>query len=67
MRERMAFPRSLLERLPRLKLITIVGMNLPNLDLAAATERGVLVAHSNFAHPRFRPRATPPLSLPGGC
>ncbi|BBX55614.1 Glyoxylate/hydroxypyruvate reductase B [Mycobacterium shottsii] len=54
MRERMAFPRSLLERLPRLKLITIVGMNLPNLDLAAATERGVLVAHSNFAHPRFR-------------
>src|SRR5271168_3076457 len=53
-RERMAFPRTLIERLPNLKLITIVGMSLPNLDMAAATERGVLVAHSDFAHPRFR-------------
>ncbi|CAM3002697.1 hydroxyacid dehydrogenase [Mycobacterium intermedium] len=54
LRERMAFPRSLIERLPDLKLITIVGRSLPNLDLAAATEHGVLVAHSDFAHPRFR-------------
>lgn len=54
MRERMAFPRSLFERLPELRLITIVGRSLPNLDLAAAAERGVLVAHSNFSHPRFR-------------
>lgn len=54
LRERMAFPRSLIERLPNLKLITIVGRSLPNLDMAAATERGVLVAHSNFANPRFR-------------
>lgn len=53
MRERMALPRTLIERLPNLKLITIVGRSLPNLDLAAATERGVLVAHSDFAHPRF--------------
>lgn len=37
-----------------MKLITIVGRSLPNLDLAAASERGVLVAHSDFAHPRFR-------------
>ncbi|GAB3035091.1 D-2-hydroxyacid dehydrogenase family protein [Mycobacterium bourgelatii] len=54
LRERMAFTRSLIERLPNLKLITIVGRSLPNLDLAAATENGVLVAHSDFAHPRFR-------------
>jgi len=54
MRERMAFPRSLIERLPVLKLITIVGQSLPNLDMTAATEHGVLVAHTNFAHPRFR-------------
>lgn len=54
LRERMAFPRTLIERLPNLKLITIVGRALPNLDLAAATERGVLVAHADFAHPRFR-------------
>ncbi|OJZ73788.1 hydroxyacid dehydrogenase [Mycobacterium paraffinicum] len=54
LRERMALPRTLLERLPNLKLITIVGRSLPNLDLAAATERGILVAHTDFAHPRFR-------------
>jgi phosphoglycerate dehydrogenase-like enzyme len=53
LRERMAFPRALIERLPNLKLITIVGRNLPNLDMAAATERGILVAHSDFASPRF--------------
>jgi phosphoglycerate dehydrogenase-like enzyme len=52
-RERMAFPRTLIERLPNLKLITIVGKSLPNLDMAAASERGVLVAHSNFASPRY--------------
>ncbi|OBK43957.1 D-2-hydroxyacid dehydrogenase family protein [Mycobacterium kubicae] len=54
MRERMAFPRTLFQRLPNLKLITIVGRSLPNLDLAAASDCGVLVAHSNFASPRFR-------------
>jgi phosphoglycerate dehydrogenase-like enzyme len=53
MRERMAFPGTLIERLPNLKLITIVGRSLPNLDMAAASECGVLVAHSNFANPRF--------------
>jgi len=52
-RERMALPRTLIERLPNLKLITIVGKSLPNLDMAAASECGVLVAHSNFANPRF--------------
>jgi phosphoglycerate dehydrogenase-like enzyme len=53
LRERMALPRTLIEGLPNLKLITIVGRNLPNLDMAAATECGVLVAHSDFANPRF--------------
>ena len=52
-RERMALPRTLIERLPNLKLITIVGRSLPNLDMAAASECGVLVAHSDFANPRF--------------
>ena len=54
LRERMALPRTLLERLPNLKLITIVGRTLPNLDMAAATERGILVARTDFTHPRFR-------------
>src|SRR5947209_1649797 len=53
LRERMALPRTLIERLPNLKLITIVGRSVPNLDMAAATERGVLVTHSDFASPRF--------------
>ena len=52
-RERMALPRTLIERLPNLKLITIIGKSLPNLDIAAASERGVLVAHSNFTSPRY--------------
>jgi phosphoglycerate dehydrogenase-like enzyme len=52
-RERMAFPRTLFERLPNLKLITIVGKSLPNLDMVAASEFGVLIAHSNFASPLF--------------
>ncbi len=64
LRERMAFPRTLIERLPNLKLITIVGKSLPNLDMAAATEHGVLVAHSNFTNPRFSAvgNATPELA-----
>lgn len=46
MRERMAMPRSLLERLPNLKLILIVGPNLANLDMAAATDLGIVVSGS---------------------
>ncbi len=66
LRERMAFPRTLIERLPNLKVITIVGMSLPNLDMAAASERGVLVVHSNFANPDSPPSATPPPELAWG-
>src|SRR6201997_1205403 len=64
LRERMALPRTLIERLPNLKLITIVGWSLPNLDMAAADDCGVLVAHSDFANPRFRSvrDATPELA-----
>jgi phosphoglycerate dehydrogenase-like enzyme len=63
-RERMALPRNLIEQLPNLKLITIVGRSLPNLDMAAATEHGVLVAHSDFASPRYKSvrDATPELA-----
>ncbi len=64
LRERMAFPRTLIELLPNLKLITIVGRSLPNLDMDAAGEQAILVAHSDFAHPRFRSMrdATPELA-----
>ncbi len=50
-RERMNLPRRLLERLPNLKLITIIGPSLPNLDMAAAAELGIVVSHSNSANP----------------
>jgi len=63
-RERMALPRTLIERLPNLKLITIIGMSLPNLDMTAASDHGVIVAHANFASPAFAgtANATPELA-----
>ncbi len=63
-RERMSLPRSLFQRLPNLKLVTIIGMSLPNLDMRAATEHGVIVAHSNFANPIYAGifNATPELT-----
>jgi phosphoglycerate dehydrogenase-like enzyme len=64
MRERMALPRSLIARLPNLKLITIVGAGLANLDMAAATEHGVVVCHSDFRNPAMAKvaNATPELA-----
>ena len=63
-RERMALPRSLIARLPRLKLIAIVGMSLPNLDMAAATEHRIVVTHPDFQNPVFANimNATPELT-----
>lgn len=46
LRERMAMPRELIERLPRLKLITITGLVHRTLDLQAAAARGITVVHS---------------------
>jgi len=59
LRERMALPRTLIDRLPNLRLITIVGRSLPNLDMAAACELGILVAGSG-------PCAMPRRNSPGG-
>jgi phosphoglycerate dehydrogenase-like enzyme len=64
MRERMALPRSLIGQLPNLKLVTIVGLSLPNLDLAAATDHGVIVVHSDTKAPALAEvaNATPELA-----
>ena len=43
MRERMALPRSLIEALPRLKLIAVTGSHTQVIDVAAAKERGIPV------------------------
>lgn len=50
-RERSSFPRSLLERLPRLKLISQVGRSTHHVDLAACAERGITVCAGTQASP----------------
>jgi len=46
LRERMAFPRALIERLPRLKFIATTGASTRTLDLSAASERGIMVSRT---------------------
>ncbi|HKA99974.1 MAG TPA: D-2-hydroxyacid dehydrogenase family protein, partial [Methyloceanibacter sp.] len=43
-RERVEFSRALLESLPKLKLIALVGRNSKRIDFAACTELGIAVA-----------------------
>ena len=45
-RERMPMPRALIERLPNLKMIAITIQYHRTLDVAAATERGIIVSHA---------------------
>lgn len=49
MRERMAVPAALIERLPRLKLICVTGPHNRTLDLAAAAARGIVVSATRNA------------------
>ncbi|MGY1621090.1 hypothetical protein ACI789_02690 [Geodermatophilus sp. SYSU D00965] len=46
MRERTPFPRSLLDRLPNLRLLVTTGARNAAIDLAAARERGVTVCRT---------------------
>lgn len=53
-RERVPMPRALIERLPKLKLISQVGRSTNHVDLAACRERGITVtagAHGSEAAP----------------
>src|SRR5216683_3284542 len=43
MRERTAFPRAVIEKLPDLKLLITTGLRNASIDVAAANERGVVV------------------------
>ncbi len=47
MRERMALPKSLIERLPRLKFIAVTGSHAGAIDAAAAAERGIGIAFTS--------------------
>jgi phosphoglycerate dehydrogenase-like enzyme len=48
MRERTPLPRSVLERLPRLKLIVSTGPRNAAIDVEVAAERGIVVAHTGY-------------------
>src|SRR5437899_10226707 len=51
MRERTPFPRALLERLPRLKLLVTTGMRNASIDVNAAVEQGVVVCGTGYQSP----------------
>src|SRR5271163_1095660 len=48
MRERTPLPRAVLERLPRLRLIASTGSRNAAIDIDAAAERGIVVAHTGY-------------------
>jgi D-3-phosphoglycerate dehydrogenase / 2-oxoglutarate reductase len=50
-RERVEFHRSLLERLPKLKLIALVGRSATTIDFAACTEMGIPVSTGKSSSP----------------
>ena len=47
LRERTHFNRALIERLPNLRFIAMTGRRAPSLDLAAATERRIVVSNTH--------------------
>src|SRR5256712_743622 len=50
-RERVAFPRALLERLPKLKLLALIGRHSSVIDFAACKDLGIEVIHGSSASP----------------
>src|ERR1700730_11027083 len=49
MRERSPLPRSIIERLPNLKLIASTGAGNASIDVAAAGDRGIAVVHTGYS------------------
>jgi phosphoglycerate dehydrogenase-like enzyme len=50
MRERTPFPKALIDRLPKLRMIALTGPRSPSLDIAACTARGVVVCNTGGEH-----------------
>jgi D-3-phosphoglycerate dehydrogenase len=48
LRERMPFPRELIDALPNLKMLAVTGLYNRTLDVAAATERGIVVSYTEL-------------------
>jgi D-3-phosphoglycerate dehydrogenase / 2-oxoglutarate reductase len=49
--QRSPFPRAVIERLPNLKLISQTGRNVNHIDLAACTEKGIIVSAGGAGNP----------------
>ena len=62
-RERVAFPRALLERLPKLKLLALVGRNSSVIDFGACKDLGIEVVHGTSASPASPAELTVALML----
>ena len=62
MRERTAFPETLLRRLPKLRMIGITGAHVASLDLAACSRQGIVVCNTAGGGPGA-PFATAELAL----
>lgn len=59
MRERMPLPASLIDRLPRLKLVNVTGARVRVIDFDRASEKGITVCHTYAGDSRF---ATPEMA-----
>jgi phosphoglycerate dehydrogenase-like enzyme len=59
MRERMQFPRSLLQQLPRVRLLALTGMGTRHVDIEYCNERGILCCGSGA----YSPAATAEFTL----
>ena len=62
-RERVTFDRALIERLPNLKLIALVGRNATTIDYAACTDHGVMVSRGESNSPTSPAELTVALML----
>jgi D-3-phosphoglycerate dehydrogenase / 2-oxoglutarate reductase len=49
--QRTRFPRTIIERLPKLKLISQTGTHTTHIDVAACTERGIVISAGGGARP----------------
>jgi len=49
--QRSPFPRAVIERLPKLKLISQTGRNANHIDIAACTERGIIISAAGAGLP----------------
>ena len=49
--QRSPFPRAIIERLPKLKLISQTGRNANHIDIAACTERGIIISAAGAGLP----------------